>query len=169
MLARALEAPSGALVVIDDGLIERALAASRASPRGRIILPFHRSHDEVFHRMLNAMQPGSYVQPHRHVTPPKAESILVVRGAIRLVSFTNEGAIEQRLTLRPATGPCGADVRPGLFHTFFALEPDSVVFEAKPGPYEPASDKDFASWAPPEGSVNALDYLRSIGGPSVLR
>lgn len=169
MFARALESPSESLVVIDDGLIERALVASRASPRGRIILPLHQSHEELFHRMLNAMQPGSYVQPHRHVTPPKAESIVVVRGAIQFVSFTNEGVIERRVTLRCGAGPCGVDVRPGVFHTFFALEADSVVFEAKPGPYEPTPDKEFAPWAPAEGAINAPEYLLRIGGPSVLR
>jgi len=40
---RALDAPLGESVVLDAGLIERAIAASRESPRRRVILPLHTS------------------------------------------------------------------------------------------------------------------------------
>jgi cupin fold WbuC family metalloprotein len=156
------------LVVIDDALIERALAASRASPRGRVILPFHQSHDEVCHRMLNAVQPGSYVRPHRHVTPPKPESVVVLRGAIRFVTFSDEGQVRKRFTCQFGRGPIGVDVRPGVFHTFFALEPDTVVFEAKPGPYDATSDKEFAPWAPAEGSPDAAQYLERLSSEQLF-
>ena len=36
---RALPAPTGDTVVLDDGLIQRAIAASRESPRRRVVLP----------------------------------------------------------------------------------------------------------------------------------
>lgn len=37
-----------------------------------------------------------------------------------------------------------------------------MIFEVKPGPYDPASDKDFATWAPPEYSPPAPAYLAEI-------
>ena len=42
------------------------------------------------------------------------------------------------------------------------LEPDTVVFEVKPGPYQPTSDKDFAPWAPAEGGPDAPAYLADL-------
>jgi hypothetical protein len=56
----------------------------------------------------------------------------------------------------------GCDIRPGVWHTIFALVPDTVVFEVKPGPYSPANDKDFAPWAPREYSPEAAPYLATI-------
>ena len=43
-----------------------------------------------------------------------------------------------------ARGVYGCDIQPGVWHTIFALASDTVVFEAKPGPYDAAVDKGFA-------------------------
>jgi len=36
---------------------------------------------------------------------------------------------------------------------------DSVLFEAKAGPFDPGAAKEFAGWAPEEGSPEAISYL----------
>lgn len=154
-----MPAPAGPVSVIGQSQVDEAVAQSRLSPRGRIILPFHPTAGDTLHRMLNAIQPSSYVQPHRHSHPPKAESIVVLKGAIGCPIFNDRGDVEQ-LHLLGANRPMfGIDIHPGVFHTFFALERDTVVFEVKPGPYEKASDKDFAPWAPKEGAGEAQAYL----------
>jgi cupin fold WbuC family metalloprotein len=111
--------------------------------------------------MLNAIQPGSYITPHRHHDPPKSESIIVLQGVLACVSFENDGtSLESNFTLLDSRrGIYGVDIRPSVWHTIFALEPDTVVFEAKSGPYGLCSDKGFAPWAPPEGSPDAVRYL----------
>lgn len=157
---RALAAPEGTSVTIDGALVAQAIDASRASPRRRVILPFHQSAEDTLHRMLNVVQPGSYIRPHRHLDPPKAETIILLQGGLRYLEFTAAGEVSRVVTLSPATGNVGMDTRAGVFHTFLALEPDTVVFEAKPGPYQANTDKDFAAWAPPEGSEHAATYLR---------
>ena len=49
-----------------------------------------------------------------------------------------------------------AEIPGGVWHAIAFLEPGSAVFEIKPGPYQPATDKDFATWAPHEkGSTSA--------------
>ena len=151
----ALEPPSGTLVTIDTAMITKARSASRESPRGRIILPLHTSAADPLQRMLNAIQPGSYIRPHRHADPPKSETILLLRGAITYLTFDNTGALTQHITLSAAAERFGMDTKPGVYHTFFALEPDTILFEVKPGPYDPKTDKDFAPWAPEEGSPEA--------------
>ena len=159
---RALDAPPGEAVVLNAGLIERAVAASRKSPRGRIILPLHRSATDPYQRMLNAVQPGSYIRPHRHHDPPKGETVIVLRGAVRFLIFRANGAVARDVVLAARGGPYGLDVRPGVYHTFIALEPDSVVFEAKTGPYHERADKEFAPWAPAEGTPEAAQYLERL-------
>jgi cupin fold WbuC family metalloprotein len=112
--------------------------------------------------MLNALQPFSYVQPHRHLDPPKAESIVVLKGAIIFVEFNSTGEIENFNQLSSESFNIGVDIEPGIFHTFFAVVEDTVLFEVKPGPYEQSSDKDFAPWAPKESSKNAIEYLKNL-------
>lgn len=159
---RALDAPPGEAVVLNAGLIQQAVAASRESPRGRVILPLHLSPADPYQRMLNAVQPGSYIRPHRHRDPPKGETLVVLRGSVRFLTFREDGAVATAVVLSADGGPVGLDVRPSVYHTFVALEPDTVVFEAKTGPYDERVDKDFARWAPVEGSPEAQRYLETL-------
>lgn len=112
--------------------------------------------------MLNTIQPGSYIRPHRHRNPPKAESIIVLRGALCFIVFGPGGGIEDHFDLIANGLRIGVDIEPGIVHTFFALEPDTVVFEAKPGPYSAMTDKDFARWAPKESAADAKSYLAEL-------
>ena len=159
---RALEPPSEQVVIINNKIIQNALEGSRTSPRKRMILPFHKLPSDNLHRMLNALQPMSYVQPHRHLNPPKAESIIVLKGAIGYIEFKSTGDITNIYRLSSDSFNIGIDTEPGIFHTFFATVEDTVLFEVKPGPYEQGSDKDFASWAPAEGSESSIDYLKNL-------
>ena len=161
----AMDPPAQQVVVITQDLVQQAIEASRTSPRRRIILPFHKSDENTLHRMLNAVQPGSYIRPHRHRDPPKDESLVLLQGAICVFIFEDDGQVRQRIRLASGTGNLGIDLAAGIYHTFIALEPDTVVFEAKPGPYLRATDKDFARWAPAEGTeqVRMANYLSTIG------
>jgi len=124
----------------------------------------HKGPESPLHRMINALQPYSYVRPHRHLQPPKAESVIVLQGALLCFIFSPTGQVEQLYTLAADSAHFGVDSEPGVYHTFLALEEDTVVFEAKPGPYEQSSDKDFASWAPPEDTPEAEAYMEYLYG-----
>jgi len=160
--SRALHAPIGPVCWLSKDLLEGAIAASHSNPRRRIIQPLHRSEQATLHRMFNAVQPDSYIPPHRHLTPPKAESWIVLCGALAFFTFDDAGAIEECLEVRAGGEIFGVDLEPGVYHTFLALEPDTVVYEVKDGPYSPTSDKAFPDWAPREGSVEANDYLEKL-------
>jgi cupin fold WbuC family metalloprotein len=159
---RALNAPQDSVVIMDTSLVQKAIAASRKSPRKRVILPLHTESSDTLHRMLNALQPYSYVQPHCHSQPPKPESIIVLRGSIGYLTFGETGQVERQNVLSAGNDRFGIDTKPGIYHTFFALERDTVLFEVKPGPYNEKSDKDFAVWAPAEGAPEARKYLDGL-------
>jgi cupin fold WbuC family metalloprotein len=127
-----------------------------------VIQPFHRSESATLQRMFNAVQPDSYIPPHRHLEPPKAESWVVLRGALAFFTFDDQGTITECLEIRAGGELFGVDLEPGVYHTFFALEANTVVYEVKDGPYSPATDKAFAEWAPREGTPEASRYLATL-------
>jgi cupin fold WbuC family metalloprotein len=159
---KALQPDGSKTTLITGEHIRKVVEGSRQSPRRRIILPFHKDHSSPLHRMLNGLQPESYIQPHRHIAPPKPESVIVLQGSIKCFIFTDDGTVESIYILRAGSSIFGIDSDPGVYHTFIALEKDTVVFEAKPGPYSQATDKEYAAWAPAEGSPAAQDYLRHL-------
>jgi cupin fold WbuC family metalloprotein len=152
------------VVFIDRDLVQRKAYDARRSPRKRDIHIFHSGGDDPLQRMLNAIQPGSYIRPHRHLAPPKSESLILLQGVLGYMSFSDDGSPDDDsfLVLDTDRGVHGCDIRPGVWHTIFALVPDTVIFEVKPGPYSPANDKDSAPWAPPEYSPQSPTYLAEI-------
>lgn len=158
----ALDPPPDDLALMTDALVDEAVRMSRSAPRGRMVAPLHRSHADPVHRMLNAIQPSSYVRPHRHVDPPKPEAWIVLRGRLLFVTFHDDGAIDRHLVLAAQSERFGVDLVPGRYHTVAALVPDTVIYEVKSGPYEAMTDKAFAPWAPEEGTPEAEAYLNDL-------
>jgi len=142
---------------IDTLLFERVARQARQAPRLRMNHNLHAEADAV-QRFLNVLQPGTYVRPHRHRRDrPGAgfECFLVLQGAVGLLVLDERGVVLQRERLA-AEGPVrGIELAEDQFHTLVALSPDAVIFELRQGPYLPASDKDFLSGFPPEGSPEA--------------
>jgi cupin fold WbuC family metalloprotein len=114
--------------------------------------------------MLNAIQPKSYIVPHRHLKDPKEETIIILQGSLGCVCFNNDGSIitDSICYLSAKSNQIGIDLRVGVWHTIFALEKDTVIFEVKSGPYTKSSDKEFAEWAPEENAVEAPAYLAKL-------
>jgi len=159
----------GGIQLIDRALLDRVRREAEGSPRLRKNYNFHQTFDENPNRLLNVLVRGTYICPHRHLDPPKAESFLMLEGVVAFFIFDDTGQVTARYELgmdaaRPDLAP-GIDLAPGVWHTLAALTPHATCYEAKPGPYVPASDKDFAPWAPREGEPGAGAYLeRLLGG-----
>jgi len=149
--------------IIDRALIERVAEAAGASPRKRLNYNFHSGPADNPHRFLNVLLRGTYIRPHRHLRPPKAETFLVLEGRAAVLIFDDGGQISGRYHLaNEPDGALGIDVAAGLWHTVIALSDRVVCFEVKPGPWDAASDKEFAAWAPAEGTPEAPGYLQDL-------
>lgn len=74
--------------VIDRALIEQKIEDAKKNTRRREIHNFHSSDQEALHRMLNSIQPGSYIRPHRHLDPPKDEAFVLLKGRLGLSFLT---------------------------------------------------------------------------------
>lgn len=123
---------------------------------------FHKEPADTLQRLLNAMEPYSYIQPHKHENPDKREAFFSLRGRIAVIEFDEIGNMTDYTLLDPSKGTYGAEIPERAFHTIIALDPNTVAYEIKDGPYNPDDDKNFAPWAPKEGSPEADPYLRKL-------
>ena len=147
--------------LISRASLDSLSTEARGSARRRKNNNFHAEADPA-NRLLNAVEPGSYVQPHRHLDPSKDETFVVVRGSFGVVFFDASGAVTQTAVAQAGGDVLGADIPHGVYHSLVALEPGSVFFEAKAGPYAPISDAERAPWAPKEGEPGVAAYLEQL-------
>jgi len=145
--------------VIDQGVLNQLSLEATKSPRLRKNLNMHDDYADVCQRLFNAIEPGTYIRPHRHVDPPKAECFMAVRGRMALIVFDDQGVIEQIVPFGDGCDVKAIELPAEQWHSLLALQPGSIFFETKPGPYAPLSDKDFAPWSPPENSSDTDKYL----------
>jgi cupin fold WbuC family metalloprotein len=148
--------------LIDSTLLDEVIAEARTSPRQRKNRNFHTSDAQPGHRLLNAIEPGSYIMPHRHLDPNKGETMIVLRGTLGLVSFDDAGNIIDAVKVSHGGSAQGVDIPHATWHTVFALETGTVFLEAKAGPYLPLTEDEKATWAPAEGDSAAADYLARL-------
>jgi len=127
--------------------------AAAASARLRRNLNIHPALEDPVQRLLIAFEPGTYVRPHRHLRVPKWELMTRLTGHAALLSFDDDGVVQDRIDL-DATTPL-VEIPVGTWHALVSLEPGTVLLEIKAGPYAPATPEDFADWSPPEGSEDA--------------
>ncbi len=145
--------------LLDQQTVSALLARAAESPRLRANHDIHPLREDPVQRFFNALQPGTYVRPHRHSAPPRWELFLLLKGAVVLLLFDDSGRVEARQALN-AEGPVfGVEVEAGRWHALVALQP-ALLFEIKQGPYSPLTDKDFAAWAPAEGEAGCGQMVR---------
>jgi cupin fold WbuC family metalloprotein len=151
--------------VIDSNLLDDVSGEARNSLRLRKNRNIHARDDAPAQRLLNAIEPGSYVAPHRHLDPAKDETIVVLRGRFGVVIFDDAGKVTQTQIIEAADAngkACGVDIPHGTWHSVVSLQPGSVFFEAKAGPYSPFTPEEKAPWAPVENSPGAVEYLAGL-------
>jgi len=150
------------MIPINKELTNSVILKAQSSPRRRMNHNFHTDLNDTFQRMLNCLEPETYCRPHKHENPSKREVFIILSGTALVVQFDNEGKITESIVLNNSNGQFGVEIPPATWHTIIALESGTVVFECKDGPYSPANDKDFASWAPAEGDPESLNYTRRL-------
>jgi cupin fold WbuC family metalloprotein len=150
------------MIVINRQLTLSVSEEAKKSPRLRKNYNFHDDYEDPVNRMLNAFEPGTYVRPHKHEEPDKCEIFIILTGKALALRFDAAGEIIGHAVLDHAQGVYGVEFAPREWHTIISLASGTVLFEVKQGPYVQIIDKNFAPWAPQEGSPQAADYLASI-------
>ena len=143
---------------LDAALLDDLSRQALTSPRLRDNFNFHPARTTTCSGLCIALEPDSYVRPHRHPEADKWEFLVALRGRLLMLLFDDDGCITERLTLEPVGGISGIEIEPNTWHTLLAEVTGTVVMEIKQGPYIPVSFSNFADWSPRESSPDVARY-----------
>ncbi|MBQ5981192.1 MAG: WbuC family cupin fold metalloprotein [Prevotella sp.] len=119
--------------IIDEQLISEVVAQAKKSPRLRMNYNFHQSLSDKCHRFLNALEIGTQIPVHHHVT--KDETFIILKGKVRVNTYNDNGEIIDSIVLSTESGRYGVDIPKNTWHGLECLESGSVIFEVKEGPF----------------------------------
>ncbi|AML56114.1 Tryptophan synthase beta chain like [Serratia rubidaea] len=125
-------------------------------PRLRTHHLLHDDKREPVQRMTIAMEPGTYIRPHRH--PHGWELLTPLRGRFVVLQFDDRGAVTRRIMLGEENRLL--EMPANVWHTVLSVDAGGVLFEVKPEPYQPLAAEDCMTWAPPEGGDGIDAVLR---------
>lgn len=148
---------------ITDAILDDLASQAQASPRQRANLNLHQTLDDPIQRLAIAMEPGTYVRPHRH--PHTWELLQPLRGRFLVLHFDETGTVTARTVL-------GEDSRvvenpTGQWHAVLSLDVGGVIFEVKHGPYRPLLGDDLAPWSPAAEDAGAAGLMAWYGKAKV--
>ena len=154
--------------VFSSQYFDELLHSANQSQRLRAHANVHCSYTDQCQKLFNVIKVNSYIRPHRHSLDPKEECLIAIKGLFGLIIFTDHGIIEsitffgsekysEKLLIA-----FGLELPAGVWHTVISLEDDSVLFEVKGGPFNPSLAKEFAPWAPEEGTQHANIFFEKI-------
>lgn len=129
--------------------------AAAQSPRLRAHRNFHPELNDPVQRLAIAMEPGTYVRPHRH--PHTFELLFALSGRFLVLNFDDNGVVTHRVVLGDECKALEMDA--GTWHAVLSLDHGGVIFEVKHGAYQPVAEQDSASWAPAEGEAGTRDLM----------
>jgi len=122
-------------------------AAVKASAKGRARINAHPEATDALHEMIIAIDPTSYIRPHKH--PGKSEAFHIVEGEVDIVVFKDDGEIDGVIELGApdSARPFYYRMSKPLFHTLVIRSEILVVHEITNGPFHPEATI-FADFAP---------------------
>lgn len=147
--------------VVNDTLLNSLVIEAKNSPRKRAHFAFHEP-QELVQRMVNVLTRGTYIPPHKHHDPDKVEHFVCIKGKIALVSHAESGDIDEVIILSEGGPIYAVDITPNTYHMFVCLSETAIMVEIVEGPYDPATHKKFAPFAPKEGSPEVEAFLASV-------
>lgn len=128
-------------MTIDNKLFDAISKKARNSPRLRMNYDMRTTANDQSQRMLNAIEPGTELPIHRHRNT--SETCIVLRGSAEELFYDDNGNVTERIMMEPETACCGVNIPAGQWHKIVSLEPDTVIFEAKDGLYQPLTQEDI--------------------------
>jgi cupin fold WbuC family metalloprotein len=144
---------------IENALLDELTGKAKDSPRKRMNFNLHDALSDPLQRLCNAIEPETYIRPHRHADPDTCEFFVMLKGSAVFLFFNEIGLVIDR-SLLSAGGPVlAAEIPPKTWHSMAALESGTVFFEVKEGPYVRPSGLHVAEWAPDEGEPQAANVV----------
>lgn len=132
--------------------------------RLRMNLNMH-DEDENVNFFFNTILKDSYIPPHIH--RDKHEYFYIHEGVCVLLEFDDSGNIINKVLLSrdketSDTAVFSHKVLKNTWHTIIVLSNEATIIEAKTGPYNPNTAKEFASFAPSQEDKANVKYLEFL-------
>lgn len=138
---------------ITPAMLDELSSQARQSARHRANFNLHPELSDPIQRLAIAMEPATYVRPHRH--PHTWELLYPLRGRFLVLHFDEAGRVCQRTVLGE---DCQVLENPaGCWHAVLSLDSGGVIFEVKHGPYRAIAEADYAPWSTSDGDQAAVD------------
>ena len=125
-------------MIITNELLDDLSARAKASPRLRMNLDLRNSPSDGSQRMLNALEPGTVMPIHRHLS--SSETVAILRGKICWHFYDDSGKETESVVLNAHGELRCLNVEKGRWHSLECLESGSVLFECKDGAYAPLGE-----------------------------
>ncbi|MBN2642318.1 MAG: WbuC family cupin fold metalloprotein [Victivallales bacterium] len=148
------------MIIANQQLFSELSQKAIESPRKRSHYNFHPSVEDDIHRLCMAAEPDSYVRPHRHSQEDRWELFIVLKGAVSVLIFTEDGVLKERYELEAGGDVCAVEIEQNVLHSFISKKSGSIVMEVKRGPYIPIPEADSGAWAPREGEDATPGFLQ---------
>ena len=130
-------------MLLTNKILDNLIACAVKSERMRMNFNLHESIDDSVQRLFNAMEPGTKIPIHRHLD--SAETIIVLRGKLSVSYFASNKKETDSFLLEVGTENFGIHIPKGTWHGVDVIEPGTVIFEVKEGPYAPLTETDILS------------------------
>lgn len=127
---------------LTNTVLDELVQQARLSPRLRSNCNLHAELSDPVQRLAIAMEPGTFVRPHRH--PQTWELLSALRGRFVVLLFDETGAVASRTVLGEESRVI--EFPANTWHAVLSLDSGGVIFEVKQGPYAPLAGGDFAPW-----------------------
>ena len=147
------------MISISSNDLDQLSKAADAAPRKRSNRNLHQSLDAKVQRLAIAMEPDTYVRPHRH--PQTWECYLPLRGAFKVVLFDDTGLVTDCIAIGQ-NGLVAYELPANTWHSVLSLQKGSIIFEVKEGPYIQPAVTDTAAWSPAEGTEAVASFKRFL-------
>ena len=130
---------------LTNNILDALSQQAQQSPRRRANYNLHTDLSDPIQRLAIAMEPNTFVRPHRH--PHTWEMLYPLRGRFIVLHFDELGTVTDRTILGE---DCSVLENPaGTWHAVLSMDPGGIIFEVKHGPYAPVSEDDYAPWSQP--------------------
>ena len=146
--------------LVTKRMVNELMDRAGKTERLRTNYNIHESLSDPVQRLFIAASRLSYFRPHRH--PGKSEFAVVIRGLFDVILFDDGGQVTERIAAGPETDILAVEIPADVYHTWIPIADQSLFFEVKQGPYDPATSLDFAPWSPPEGSAHVKAFQAKL-------
>lgn len=110
-------------MVITKEILDKLTAKAKENPRLRCNLDMRNSSNDQSQRMLNALEPGTVMPIHRHMS--SSETCICIRGHFEEYFYDEHGNLTDTIDMVP--GGVVLNIEKGQWHSLKCLESGTVL------------------------------------------